>query len=74
MDRVFGLDTSIQHPLTSIAAGAGSGAIGGELYVVALGLMLTGCMHAASLGNPLFLIKARMQACFFMTVCALDRC
>ncbi|VDC05809.1 unnamed protein product [Peniophora sp. CBMAI 1063] len=44
LNSLFGLDASVQNPFTSVAAGAGSGAIG------------------ASLGNPLFLIKARMQA------------
>ena len=31
LNRVFGLDASVQNPFTSVAAGAGSGAIGGEL-------------------------------------------
>ncbi|THH21218.1 hypothetical protein EW146_g283 [Bondarzewia mesenterica] len=44
LNRVVGLSPSDQLPVTSVIAGAASGAVG------------------ASLGNPLFLIKARMQA------------
>ncbi|KAI0046623.1 oxaloacetate carrier [Auriscalpium vulgare] len=44
INQAAGLDTAVQHPVTSVIAGAASGAVG------------------ASLGNPLFLIKARMQA------------
>jgi len=44
LNQMIGLSPTDQMPLTSIAAGAGSGAVGGIL------------------GNPLFLIKARMQA------------
>ncbi|EKM61600.1 uncharacterized protein PHACADRAFT_204767 [Phanerochaete carnosa HHB-10118-sp] len=44
LNQMVGLKPSDQMPLTSVIAGAGSGAIG------------------AVLGNPLFLIKARMQA------------
>ncbi|KAI0059453.1 oxaloacetate carrier [Artomyces pyxidatus] len=44
VNRAVGLSPSDQHPVTSVFAGAASGAVG------------------ASLGNPLFLIKARMQA------------
>lgn len=43
-NSVIGLSPSVQMPLTSVLAGATSGAVG------------------AVLGNPLFLIKARMQA------------
>ncbi|TFK77420.1 mitochondrial carrier [Pluteus cervinus] len=44
LNQTIGWDPAEQIPVTSIAAGAISGAVG------------------ASLGNPLFLIKARMQA------------
>lgn len=44
LNRMVGLQPTDQMPITSIIAGAGSGAVG------------------AVLGNPLFLIKARMQA------------
>ncbi|KAG8219561.1 mitochondrial carrier [Butyriboletus roseoflavus] len=44
INRVVGMPVTDQIPLTSVAAGAASGAVG------------------AALGNPLFLIKARMQA------------
>jgi len=44
INRLVGFSSTDQVPVTSIAAGAASGAIG------------------ACLGNPLFLIKARMQA------------
>jgi len=44
INRVIGRPVTDQIPLTSIAAGAASGAVG------------------AAIGNPLFLIKARMQA------------
>ncbi|KAF9225521.1 mitochondrial carrier [Gyrodon lividus] len=44
INRVIGRPVTEHIPLTSIAAGAASGAVG------------------AALGNPLFLIKARMQA------------
>ncbi|KAG9314110.1 mitochondrial carrier domain-containing protein [Chiua virens] len=44
INRVIGRPVTDQIPLTSLAAGAASGAVG------------------AALGNPLFLIKARMQA------------
>ncbi|KAF8846094.1 mitochondrial carrier [Paxillus ammoniavirescens] len=44
INRAIGRPVTDQIPLTSIAAGAASGAVG------------------AALGNPLFLIKARMQA------------
>ncbi|EIM92891.1 oxaloacetate carrier [Stereum hirsutum FP-91666 SS1] len=44
INRAFGLSPKDQLPVTSVIAGAASGAVG------------------ASLGNPLFLIKARMQA------------
>ncbi|KAJ3488337.1 hypothetical protein NLI96_g2918 [Meripilus lineatus] len=44
VNRFFGFAPTDQIPITSIAAGAASGAVGGIL------------------GNPLFLIKARMQA------------
>ncbi|KAI9570310.1 mitochondrial carrier domain-containing protein [Boletus coccyginus] len=44
INRVIGRPVTDQIPLTSIAAGATSGAVG------------------AAIGNPLFLIKARMQA------------
>lgn len=43
-NQFVGLDPSVQMPVTSLLAGAASGAVG------------------AILGNPLFLIKARMQA------------
>ncbi|KAI0033979.1 oxaloacetate carrier [Vararia minispora EC-137] len=44
LNTVAGIDLAVQNPVTSVMAGAASGAVG------------------ASLGNPLFLIKARMQA------------
>ncbi|KAF8634886.1 hypothetical protein AX15_000639 [Amanita polypyramis BW_CC] len=44
LNKLFGWSTERRVPLTSIVAGAASGAVG------------------AMLGNPLFLIKARMQA------------
>ncbi|KAH7930928.1 mitochondrial carrier [Leucogyrophana mollusca] len=44
LNRFIGISPTDQLPLTSLAAGAASGAVG------------------ASIGNPLFLIKARMQA------------
>jgi len=44
INRVIGRPVTEQIPLTSVAAGAASGAVG------------------AALGNPLFLVKARMQA------------
>ncbi|KAF8560093.1 mitochondrial carrier [Imleria badia] len=44
INRVIGRPVTDQIPLTSVAAGAASGAVG------------------AAIGNPLFLIKARMQA------------
>ncbi|KAI6120655.1 mitochondrial carrier domain-containing protein [Pisolithus croceorrhizus] len=44
INRVIGRPVTDQIPLTSVAAGAASGAFG------------------AALGNPLFLVKARMQA------------
>ncbi|ETW87136.1 hypothetical protein HETIRDRAFT_166666 [Heterobasidion irregulare TC 32-1] len=44
LNRAIGLSPSDQFPITSVIAGAASGAVG------------------ASLGNPLFLVKARMQA------------
>ncbi|KZT30777.1 mitochondrial carrier [Neolentinus lepideus HHB14362 ss-1] len=44
INRVIGRSPTEQIPITSVVAGAASGAVG------------------ASLGNPLFLIKARMQA------------
>ncbi|EPQ60455.1 mitochondrial carrier [Gloeophyllum trabeum ATCC 11539] len=44
INRLFGRAPTEQIPVTSVMAGAASGAVG------------------ASLGNPLFLIKARMQA------------
>ncbi|KAI0072219.1 mitochondrial carrier [Panus rudis PR-1116 ss-1] len=44
LNRTVGLDPSTQMPVTSVIAGAASGAVG------------------AVLGNPLFMVKARMQA------------
>ncbi|KAI0304745.1 oxaloacetate carrier [Russula brevipes] len=44
INQLVGLSTNEQNPVTSVVAGAASGAVG------------------AIIGNPLFLIKARMQA------------
>jgi solute carrier family 25, member 34/35 len=60
INRIFGAKPTDQIAAASIASGALSGAVGGKLTFMRPVNSLTE-VTLASLGNPLFLIKARMQ-------------
>jgi hypothetical protein len=61
INRAFGLSPTEQVPVTSLMAGAASGAVGGEFHCATPLLQPLHLFSLASIGNPLFLIKARMQ-------------
>lgn len=50
-----------QNTVTSVVAGASSGAVGGESFSADGHPTISKSQESAALGNPLFLIKARMQ-------------
>jgi len=59
INKFIGRPAGEQIPFTSVLAGASSGAVGGTFSPLASNSSLI--WSIASLGNPLFLIKARMQ-------------
>ena len=59
VNNVVGYSSTDQVPWTSIFAGASSGAVGGKISFSGREKLLTS--FSAALGNPMFLIKARMQ-------------
>lgn len=63
LNSLFGISLTEQVAFTSITAGAASGAIGGKLFPIFCVYRQATDERTASLGNPFFLIKARMQVC-----------
>jgi solute carrier family 25 protein 34/35 len=62
LNKFVGRPADDQIPITSVIAGASSGAVGGEQDPSkSCGIQFSKFPLPASLGNPLFLIKARMQ-------------
>ncbi|KAJ8469400.1 hypothetical protein ONZ51_g9011 [Trametes cubensis] len=63
-NKLIGADPTDQIPFTSVFSGAASGIIGGQMAFVdaSSAWAHTRTSSTASLGNPFFLIKARMQA------------
>ena len=58
---MLGRSASEQIAATSVAAGAASGVVGGTLFDLQYEVDVRTEYYLACLGNPLFLIKARMQ-------------
>ena len=70
---MVGLKPTDQMPVTSVMAGAGSGAVGGELQSASTEVYHSNMYFEAVLGNPLFLIKARMQVRFVPRNISMER-
>lgn len=69
LNRAVGLQPSDQMPVTSVISGAASGAVGG-MFCSLNCYILDAKSPQAILGNPLFMIKARIQACSKFTASA----
>ena len=61
VNRLLGFSPTEQRPYTSVFAGAASGVIGGKQHICACTGRRRADRPLACLGNPLFLIKARLQ-------------
>lgn len=64
VNKLLGFSPTEQRPYTSIVSGAASGVIGGMQPICVCTARVRADLLLACLGNPLFLIKARLQVSY----------